>query len=56
VQVIQLLPALEKEKRADVLLALLPYLYPKRKSVEPHGEEQEITGLEFFCEDSEKTA
>lgn len=30
----RLLPDLDKEKRADVLLEIMAYLYPKRKAIE----------------------
>lgn len=33
-QIVALLPELEVEKRVDVLLTLMNYLYPKRKAVE----------------------
>ncbi len=35
----ELLPQLEPEKQADVLLELLSYIYPKRKAIEHSGPE-----------------
>ena len=34
-KIIELLPTLDTEKQVEVLLKLMPYLYPKRKPKEP---------------------
>lgn len=34
-RLLRILPKLPPEKQADVLLGLMPYLYPKRKPQEP---------------------
>jgi hypothetical protein len=33
-ELVSLLPQLSLEKRADLLMALMPYVYPKRKALE----------------------
>lgn len=40
-----LLPKLSPEKKADVLLNLMQYLYPKRKSIDLKAEEEKTESI-----------
>lgn len=48
--IVEILPALPPEKRVDVLLQLMGYLYPKRKAVEVlESQSNFLAPLDFSC-------
>lgn len=51
-RILDLLPKLDPDRQAIILLGLMPYLYPKRKPIEI-SEESIVSEIEFVHDDVE---